>query len=101
MKQQLLNDAFFDSLDSSALDVNEAQMLPPQCYVSDEFFEFEKAAIFDREWLCVGREQWAANPGEYFTTMHVGEPIVVVRGNDGVLRALSNVCQHRAMLVVE
>jgi len=101
VKRQILNDAFFESLDSSVLDVNEAQMLPPQCYVSEDFFEFEKRAIFDHEWLCVGREQWAPTPGAYFTSMHVGEPIVVVRGNDSVLRAFSNVCQHRAMLVAE
>ena len=62
MKRHVLNDAFFDSLDSSALDVNEAQMLPPECYVSDEFYEFEKEALFDREWLCVGREAWAMKP---------------------------------------
>jgi phenylpropionate dioxygenase-like ring-hydroxylating dioxygenase large terminal subunit len=101
MKRSLLNDAFFNSMDTSALDVNEAQMLPPDCYVSDEFFEFEKGAVFDREWLCVGRENWALNPGDFFTSTHIGEPIVVVRGQDGVLRAFSNVCQHRAMLIAE
>jgi phenylpropionate dioxygenase-like ring-hydroxylating dioxygenase large terminal subunit len=99
--RSLLNDEFFASLDSSVLDVNEAQMLPPACYVSDEFFEFEKKAIFDHEWLCVGREQWALNPGDYFTSSHIGEPIVVVRGRDNVLRAFSNVCQHRGMIVAE
>jgi len=101
MKRQVLDDAFFASLDTSTLEVNSAQMLPPECYVSDEFYEFEKGALFDREWLCVGREAWAMKPGDYFTSSHIGEPIVVVRGNDGVLRAFSNVCQHRAMLVAE
>ena len=37
----------------------------------------------------------------YFSTSHVGEPIVVTRDRDGTLRAFSNVCQHRAMLVAE
>ena len=101
MKRQVLDDAFFASLDTSTLEVNSAQMLPPQCYVSDEFYEFEKGALFDHEWLCVGREAWAMKAGDYFTAAHIGEPIVVVRGNDGVLRAFSNVCQHRAMLVAE
>jgi phenylpropionate dioxygenase-like ring-hydroxylating dioxygenase large terminal subunit len=101
MKRQVLNDEFFASLDSSTLDVNEAQMLPPECYTSEDFYEFEKGALFDHEWLCVGREAWAAKPGDYFTSSHIGEPIVVVRGQDGVLRAFSNVCQHRAMLVAE
>jgi len=96
-----LNDSFFRSLDSSTLEVERAQMLPPLCYTDREFFEFEKEAIFTREWLCVGREAWVRNPGDYFTTSHIGEPIMVVRNRDGVLQAFSTVCQHRAMLVAE
>jgi phenylpropionate dioxygenase-like ring-hydroxylating dioxygenase large terminal subunit len=101
MNKSILNDAFFASLETSVLNINEAQMLPPACYVSQEFYEFEKRAIFDHEWLCVGRVQWAPNPGDYFTSSHIEEPIVVVRGNDGVLRAFGNVCQHRGMIVAE
>jgi phenylpropionate dioxygenase-like ring-hydroxylating dioxygenase large terminal subunit len=101
MKRSLLNDSFFASLDSSALDVNEAQTLPPEIYVEDEFFEFEKEAIFSHEWLCVARESWIPKPGDFYTTMHIGEPIVVVRNGDGIVKAMSSVCQHRGMLVAE
>ncbi|MDT8872901.1 aromatic ring-hydroxylating dioxygenase subunit alpha [Komagataeibacter rhaeticus] len=73
----------------------------PLCYVDKSFYEFEKKAIFDHEWLCVGRESWLDEAGEYFTTTIVGEPILVTRGRDGVLRAMSSVCQHRGMLVAE
>ncbi len=76
-------------------------MLAPACYTDAGFFEFEKDAIFAREWLCAGRASYVANPGDYFTTMHMGEPVVVVKGRDGVIRAMSTVCQHRAMLVAE
>ncbi|MGH8446866.1 MAG: aromatic ring-hydroxylating oxygenase subunit alpha [Solimonas sp.] len=101
MKGNLFTDAFFDGLESSVLDIGNAETLPPACYTSPAFFEFEKDALFGREWLCVGRESWAANPGDYFTTSIAGEPIVVVRSRDGQLKALSSVCQHRAMLVAE
>ncbi len=97
----LFSDGFFDSMASSIGPVGEAQMLPPDCYVDPRFFEFEKDAIFAREWLCVGRQEWVGQPGDYFTSMHMGEPIVVVKGRDGVIRAMSTVCQHRAMLVAE
>lgn len=101
MQASMLTQDFFDSLDSSVVDVNEAQMLPPACYFDPAFFDFEKRAVFDGEWLCVGREAWAMKPGDYFTSSHVNEPIVVTRGQDGVLRAFSNVCQHRAMILAE
>jgi phenylpropionate dioxygenase-like ring-hydroxylating dioxygenase large terminal subunit len=101
MTRLQLNNAFFDGLDSSICDVNRAVSLPPGCYTDAGFFAFEKRAIFDREWLCVGREAWAKQPGDYFTSSHVREPIVVVRNRDGVLKAFSAVCQHRGALVAE
>ncbi|MFM9967695.1 MAG: aromatic ring-hydroxylating oxygenase subunit alpha [Burkholderiales bacterium] len=101
MRQSILTDEFLKSLDSSTLPVEEANMLPPACYSDPEFWEFEKEAIFSHEWLCVGREAWAKNPGDYFTTSHIGEPVIIVRNRDGVLKAMSAVCQHRSMLVAE
>ena len=96
-----LDDAFIEGLSSSAGDVSESETLPPECYTSAEFYEFEKRALFDSEWLCVGREDWVKEPGDYFTTSIVGEPIVVARDRAGNLNAMSSVCQHRAMLVAE
>jgi len=95
------SDAFFDSLASSIQPVGEANMLPPLCYTDAAFYEFEKAALFDREWLCVGRESWVSQPGDYFTTSIVGEPLLIARNAEGLIRAMSAVCQHRAMLVAE
>ncbi|MGD0432225.1 MAG: aromatic ring-hydroxylating dioxygenase subunit alpha [Acetobacteraceae bacterium] len=101
MSSSILNEHLFASFEASIRDINNAEMLPPVCYTNAEFHEFEKDAIFNREWLCVGRESWAREPGEFFTTTHAGEPIVVVRNRHGELKAFSTVCQHRAMLVAE
>jgi nitrite reductase/ring-hydroxylating ferredoxin subunit len=101
MKATVLNDAFFASLSSSAKDVSEAQSLPPACYVDRDFYEFEKEAVFNHEWLCVGREEWVKEPGDYFTSSIIDEPIVVARTRKGELKAMSSVCQHRGMLVAE
>ena len=101
MSSSILNEHLFASFEASIRDINNAEMLPPVCYTNAEFHEFEKDAIFNREWLCVARESWAREPGEFFTTTHAGEPIVVVRNRHGELKAFSTVCQHRAMLVAE
>src|SRR2546421_12865057 len=98
MRSPILTDEFFNSLESSARDVELAEMLPPACYVDRDFWEFEKEAIFSHEWLCVGRGAWAKNHGDYFTSAHMGEPILVVRNRTGVLKAMSPACQHRAIL---
>ncbi|WP_411820587.1 aromatic ring-hydroxylating dioxygenase subunit alpha [Hyphococcus formosus] len=96
-----MNDEFFRSLDSSILPVEQAETLPPECYTDDDFFELEKEALFNHEWLCVGRESWVENPGDYFTTEIIGEPLVISRTRKNEIKAMSSVCQHRAMLVAE
>jgi len=96
-----LDDAFFDGLDRSITGLELAETLPPLCYTDATFFEFEKEALFNHEWLCVGREEQVKATGDYFTTRIVGEPLVITRDRSGTVRALSSVCQHRAMLVAE
>ncbi|MGH6955020.1 MAG: aromatic ring-hydroxylating oxygenase subunit alpha, partial [Alphaproteobacteria bacterium] len=77
-----------------------AQSLPPRCYTSPEFYALEVERILRREWLCVGRVEQVRAPGDYFSIDLMGEPLVVVRDQEGRIRALSRVCRHRAMLVV-
>jgi len=101
MSRSVLNDSFFESLSSSVLSFDKAESLPPACYVDQEFYEFEKDALFFKEWLCVGRESWVKEPGDYFTAKHVGEPLVITRTKHGEIAAMSAVCQHRGMLVAE
>jgi phenylpropionate dioxygenase-like ring-hydroxylating dioxygenase large terminal subunit len=101
MSAQLFTDEFFDSLASSTAPIAHAETLPPACYTDAAFYAFEKTAVFDHEWLCVGREAWVADPGDYFTTHIIDEPIIVARTRAGELKAMSAVCQHRAMLVAE
>ncbi len=101
MGADLLNDSFLAGIESSDGAIETATTLPPACYTSAEFYRFEQEALFNHEWLCVGRESQVAEPGDYFTTRIIGEPIIVARNRAGEIRAMSAVCQHRAMLVAE
>jgi hypothetical protein len=56
-----------DGLDASARPVHEARVLPPEAYMSEAFFAFEKEAVFMHSWLCVGRVQQLPNPGDFLT----------------------------------
>ena len=87
-----LSDVFFEGLSRSMENVETAQTLPPSCYVDADFYEFEKEALFNHEWLCVGRTDWVKEPGDYFTTRIIGEPIVVARNRDNQIKAMSAVC---------
>jgi phenylpropionate dioxygenase-like ring-hydroxylating dioxygenase large terminal subunit len=70
--------------------------------VSPEFFAAERAAIFERLWLYVGRAERLPRPGTFFTRELPGAlaSLVVTRGLDGEVRAFHNVCAHRGNKVV-
>lgn len=97
----VLTRTLLESFEPSTRDVNEACLLPPVIYTSDEFYEFEREAIFARDWLCVGRADQVPEPGDYYAITVADEPLLVVRDKDGAVRVLSAVCQHRGMVVAE
>jgi phenylpropionate dioxygenase-like ring-hydroxylating dioxygenase large terminal subunit len=74
-------------------------MLPPECYTSAEFFEFERNMVFARSWICVGRIEQIPNPGDCFAAQPAGEPILITRSNDGKIRAMSAICRHRGQVI--
>jgi choline monooxygenase len=77
-------------------DVARAWTLPSHVYTQAAAFAAEKERIFRRSWQVVGHRDQVANAGDYFTAELVGEPLLIVRGNDGELRGFYNVCRHRA-----
>lgn len=77
-----------------------AETLPAWCYRDAEFLELEKEHVFRRNWLLVGHASEVPSPGDYMTLDAVDERILVIRDGEGALRALHNVCRHRASRVV-
>ena len=73
----------------------EAETLPPWCYTSQEFYQREVERIFMRQWIFIGRGDRIPNPGDYVTLDPVGVPVIIVRGDDGGVRAFANTCRHR------
>ncbi|MDG2336286.1 MAG: SRPBCC family protein [Myxococcota bacterium] len=76
------------------------QTLPTWVYNDREFYELEKENIFARQWILLGHISQVEKPGDYITADLMEEQILVIRGRDGRLRALDNVCRHRASRLV-
>ena len=74
--------------------------LPREAYFADSIWRLEKERIFGHEWICVGRAESVAAPGDYLVLEPAGESILVVRTKDGELRAFYNVCRHRGCRLV-
>ena len=88
-------------IDNVSQPFERARAMPPSVYTSEDFLERELGDIFAREWVCVGRADALAETGDYITYQLAGQPILVIRGKDGVLRAMSNVCLHRMSTLLE
>ncbi len=85
----------------AGLDVADGytRMMPAGCYTEPDFFAFEQAEVFSRSWMCVGRIEQVAERGDCFGADVAGEPVLIARGEDGEIHALSAVCQHRGEII--
>jgi choline monooxygenase len=82
------------------LPLARARTIPSLWYFDSEVYAAESPKVFGRTWQAVGRADQVQEPGAFFTADVAGEPILVVRSQDGVLRGFYNVCRHRAACVV-
>ncbi|MCW1381409.1 aromatic ring-hydroxylating dioxygenase subunit alpha [Novosphingobium sp. KCTC 2891] len=75
--------------------------LPGWLYTDPEYFAVEMDRVIRPSWQIVCHESDIAGPGEYRTLDYLGESVIAIRGEDGQVRAFTNVCRHRAMRLVE
>ncbi|RAY12697.1 aromatic ring-hydroxylating dioxygenase subunit alpha [Actinomadura craniellae] len=93
--------ALLDELGDYLREDAPALSLPPEAFVSPELWELERTRVFGRSWVLVAHADELAEPGSYVALSVAGEPVVVTRDRDGELHALSPICRHRMMPVVE
>jgi phenylpropionate dioxygenase-like ring-hydroxylating dioxygenase large terminal subunit len=82
-------------------DALDGVSLPGWLYFNPEFFEAEKRAFLRAAPQVVCHESELDQPGEWRTLDYLGESVVVMRGDDGEVRAFSNVCRHRGSRLVD
>ena len=78
-----------------------ARTLPGRYYTAPEVFAEERERIFRRNWICVGRDDALADPGDYRLVEIAGESIIVLRDHSGERHAYYNVCRHRGTRLCE
>jgi choline monooxygenase len=81
------------------LPLDRAHTIPSFWYADPEIYAAELRIVFAGTWQAAGRLDQLPEPGSFFTVEIAGEPILVVRDGEAVLRAFHNVCRHRAARV--
>jgi Rieske 2Fe-2S family protein len=73
----------------------QSRMLPPAAYADPAVFAWEQRHFFGGGWLCVGRSDQLPQPGDQRAEDVGAGSVLLVRGEDGTLRAFANTCRHR------
>ena len=77
-------------------DADHARSLAARFYVDATMPTFDRHAIFDHAWHLVAHVCQMQHPGDHVIADLAGLPVIAVRGADGEIRVMHNVCRHRA-----
>lgn len=98
--QVQLTERINDYLDSGTDPMADSVMVhPTDRYVNTDHLERERSALFDEMPIVVGVSDLVRSPGDFFTDDLSGRPLLIVRGQDGILRGFHNSCGHRGAQV--
>jgi stachydrine N-demethylase len=75
--------------------MRNGQALPRALYLDPALYAAEMAQLFERDWCFAGHSCEVAMPGDWMTLTVGRQPLVILRGADGVARAFHNLCRHR------
>ena len=97
-----LTDFFSEGLEHRLnLPTAEGSALPNVAYVSDDYFRFEQETVFRRSWVFAAFTHQVMQSGDMLPIEIAGRPVVVVRDDDGDVRAFHNVCRHRGAKLIQ
>jgi phenylpropionate dioxygenase-like ring-hydroxylating dioxygenase large terminal subunit len=82
------------------MDAERLVTYPIEAFLSRDYLQDEKKLLWPKVWQMVERESDLPNPGDWLTYDVADESIVVLRKDDGTLRAFHNVCPHRGRQLV-
>lgn len=85
----------FDKKELVIQPIEKSKTIPSSWYYKTGIYEFEMVNIFQQHWQYVCHEGQIPNPGEFYSTIVAGNPIIVFRDTKNQLKAFYNVCKHR------
>jgi len=78
-----------------------SELLAPWTYQNAELLDLEIERIFKRQWLLACHVSDLPAPRDYCTLDAFGECALLLRGDDGQVRAFHNICRHRGAKILD
>ena len=89
-----------DKIELAKNSINEANGLPNECYLNDEYFKIERERVFFNNWIVVGVSSSVPEIGDAKPFDLMGIPLLILRDKNNKIRVFHNVCSHRGMILV-
>ena len=89
-----------DKIETTKNSINEANGLPNECYLNDEYFKIEREKVFFNNWIVVGVSSSVPEVGDTKPFNLMGIPLLILRDKNNKIRVFHNVCSHRGMILV-
>ena len=89
-----------DKIEATKNSINEANGLPNECYLSDEYFKIEREKVFFNNWIVVGVSSSVPETGDAKPFNLMGIPLLILRDKNNKIRVFHNVCSHRGMILL-
>ena len=86
--------------DSDLLGLVRGDAVHRDIYLSSRVFELEMQRLWRRSWLFVGHESQIPEPGDYASSILAGQPVIMLRREDGSIGVLLNRCAHKGAPIV-
>jgi choline monooxygenase len=89
-----------DKIELAKNSIIEANGLPNECYLNDEYFKIERERVFFNNWIVVGVSSSVPEIGDAKPFDLMGVPLLILRDKNNKIRVFHNVCSHRGMILV-
>ena len=90
-----------DKIEATKNSINEANGLPNECYLNDEYFKIEREKVFFNNWIVVGVSSSVPEGGDAKPFNLMGIPLLILRDKNNKIKVFHNVCSHRGMILVK
>ena len=90
-----------DKIETVKNKINHAHGLPNECYVSDEYLNYERNKIFCDNWSVIGTASSIPEVGDVKSYDLLGIPLMILRDQEKNVRVFHNVCSHRGFKLVD
>jgi len=89
------------AITASGIDRSGPTLVPVERYISPEWMAIENEKVWPRVWQVACSVDHVAEPGDFYEYRAGWLSIIVIRGDDGQLRAFQNACRHRGNAICQ